>query len=585
MDQLNDPQADELQRRLECAIAEYLDDLANGQPCDAEGLIASHPDLSDELRQFLADHHRIQQLANSSQAIHQNAPGLYDAPTRADSGSSTPGSQDLILLSSSDLSGEASGRSRGSLLGRFGDYELLNEIAHGGMGVVYKARQVSLNRVVAVKMILRGALASNEDIERFTLEAKAVAKLAHPQIVVIHDVGRCDDQYFYSMEFVEGRSLAEVIRSGPVAPRKAAEYAEQIARAIHFAHENGVVHRDVKPSNILVDDSGRARVTDFGLAKHIDRGDDLTLSGQIMGTPAYMAPEQITNRRGEIGPACDIYSLGALLYELLTGRPPFVARDHFSTLLQVLECEPQTPRQLNPNVPRVLETICLKCLEKEPQHRYASAAELADDLTRFLAGDSISAASPKLAGRIVRTLERSQYDREFYTWSRITVHLAWISLATHVLVYLNRALALPHPLVGLAIIRVLEVVGMGAVLWGMRREWFPPRGAPVRQLLSLWLGYVAGSMTLILVADLLTPAGTTFDDFLAYPSMAVLASLLFMMLGSSYWGYCYLIGSVFLGLAILMTLWLGAAPLMFGAVWAASLVILSLRLGRLAGDS
>ena len=136
----------------------------------------------------------------------------------------------------------------------------------------------------------------------------------------------------------------------------------------------------MKPSNVLVDDSGRARVTDFGLAKHVDRGDDLTLTGQIVGTPAYMAPEQITNRRGEIGPACDIYSMGALLYELLTGRPPFVARDHFSTLLQVLECDPQSPRQLNANVPRDLEIICLKCLEKEPQHRYASAAELADDL-------------------------------------------------------------------------------------------------------------------------------------------------------------------------------------------------------------
>ena len=214
MDQLNDPQAGELQRRLECAIAEYLDDLANGKPCDAEGLIAAHPDLADELRQFLADHHRIQQLANSSQAIHHDGPGLYDAPTRACSGNSTPGSQDLISFSQADLSGQADDQPRASVLGRFGDYELLNEIAHGGMGVVYRARQVSLNRVVAVKMILRGTLASNEDIERFTLEAKAVAKLAHPQIVVIHDVGRCDDQYFYSMEFVEGRSLAEVIRSG-----------------------------------------------------------------------------------------------------------------------------------------------------------------------------------------------------------------------------------------------------------------------------------------------------------------------------------------------------------------------------------
>jgi tRNA A-37 threonylcarbamoyl transferase component Bud32 len=471
------------------------------------------------------------------------------------------------------------------MLGRFGDYELLDEIAHGGMGVVFKARQVSLNRIVAVKMILRGSLASNEDIERFTLEAKAVAKLTHPQIVVIHDVGRHEDQHYYSMEFVEGQSLAALVRGGPLPARKAAEYVEQIARAIHFAHQNGVVHRDVKPSNVLIDESGRARVMDFGLAKHVDRGDDLTLTGQIVGTPAYMAPEQITNRRGEIGPACDIYAMGALLYELLTGRPPFVARDHFSTLLQVLECDPVSPRQANATVPRDLEKICLKCLEKEPQHRYESAAELADDLTRFLAGDSISIAGSKLVDRVVRALGRSQYDREIYAWSWIVMQLAWMSLATHVLVYLNRALEWPHPLANLMAIRVLEVVGMGAVLWWKRREWFPPRGAPARQLLSLWSGYMAGSLTLLVVAYLLTPAGATFDDFVVYPPMAVLGSLAFMTFGSSYWGYCYLIGAVFLALAVMMTLWLDVAPLMFGAAWAASLSILSLRLGRLAGNS
>ena len=248
------------------------------------------------------------------------------------------------------------------------------------MGVVYKARQLSLNRTVAIKMILQGSLAASEDIERFQLEAKAVAQLNHPQIVVIHDVGHCDDQYFYAMEYVDGKNLAEVIRGGAVSPRKAAEYVEQVARAIHFAHQSGVVHRDIKPSNILIDEHGRARVTDFGLAKHVDRGDELTLTGQMVGTPAYMAPEQITNRRGDIGPLCDVYSLGVLLYELLTKQLPFAGRDQFDTLLQVLDCDPQSPRKLNPQVPRALEMICLKCLEKDPQHRYASAADLADDL-------------------------------------------------------------------------------------------------------------------------------------------------------------------------------------------------------------
>jgi hypothetical protein len=297
-----------------------------------------------------------------------------------------------------------------------------------------------------------------------------------------------------------------------------------------------------------------------------------------------MAPEQITNRRGEIGPACDVYGLGALLFEMLTGQPLFHGRDQFDILLQVLECEPPSPRQLNPQVPRELEWICRKCLEKEPQDRYATAADVADDLRHFLAGDSISLTSPKLADRLVRTLERSHYDREFHTWSRMLMHLAWISLATHVLVFLNRAIPWSYPLGGLIAIRGLEVAGMAVVLWGLRRRWYPVRGAPARQLLSLWLGYMAGSLVLLAITYLLTPSGAAFNDYLAYPPMAVLASLLFLMLGSSYWGYCYLMGLVFLALAILMTFWLAAAPLLFGAAWAASLSTLGVRLGRLAGN-
>ncbi len=582
MDQPKGPQAGDYDERLEPVIADYLEAAANGKPRDPGAVIAAHPELADDLRQFFTDHEHIWQLASWSQADHNSAAVRREAPTRTSVESGTPA--DHITISISPPSGPqaAAAGPRLPLCGQFGDYELLNEIAHGGMGVVYKARQVSLNRIVAVKMILRGNLASTEDVERFTLEAKAVAKLTHPQIVVVHDVGCHDDQYFYSMEFVEGRSLAEEIRRGQLDHHKAAKYVEQIARAIQFAHENGVVHRDVKPSNVLIDHNDRARITDFGLAKHVDRGDDLTLTGQIMGTPAYMAPEQITNRRGEISPSCDIYSMGALLYELLTGRPPFIGRDQFSTLLQVLECEPQPPRKLNPKVPRDLEKICLKCLEKDQQHRYTSAADLADDLVRFLSGDVVSAASPRLVDRLVRTLERSQYDREFLAWSRMIMLLAGISLGTHVLVYLSRALALPSPIVTLALIRLLEVVAMGAVLWTLRNEWFPPQGPAVRQLLSLWVGYVAGTLALTLIAYLLRPPGSAFNDFLAYPPMAVLASLLFMMFGSSYWGYCYLIGAVFLGMAVLMTFWMAIAPLLFGVAWAASLLILSLHLRQLA---
>jgi serine/threonine-protein kinase len=251
---------------------------------------------------------------------------------------------------------------------------------------------------------------------------------------------------------------------------------------VHFAHQQGVLHRDIKPSNMLVDPTGNARVMDFGLAKYVDRSHRLTVTGQILGTPADMAPERITNRPGELGPACDIYGVGALLYELSTGQSPFKGRDQLETLLHVLDREPSSPRQLNPNVPHELELICLKCLEKAAQQRYASAKEVADDLARHLSGDSINLSSPKLMDRFVRTLERSQYDQEVHTWSRLLIQFGWIALATHLLIYLNRTSDWPYPLGGLITIRLLEVIGLGAVLWHLRHQWYPPRGAPARQL-------------------------------------------------------------------------------------------------------
>jgi eukaryotic-like serine/threonine-protein kinase len=577
MGQTNDPGSAGSEERLECAIAAYLADVAQGIVLDPEELLADHPDSAQELREFLQDHERVLQIARSLRSESEPASGSPGTPKQSTIQHSTPSGR----AGTAPLQGFP--QSLGQEPVRFGDYELLEEIARGGMGIVYKARQVSLNRIVAVKMILQGKLAAAEDVERFRIEAAAAAKLKHPHIVVIHEVGRTDGQDFFSMEYVEGRSLAELIRQGSIPPKHAAQTMRQVAEAVHFAHQNGVLHRDIKPSNVLIDQAGSARVMDFGLAKQVDRSQGLTLTGQIMGTPTYMAPEQITNRRGELGPACDVYGMGALFYELLTGLPPFQGRDQIDTLLAVLEFDPQSPRRLNPNVPRELEMICLKCLEKDLAHRYASAEAVADDLARYLAGDSISLSSPKLVDRLVRTLERSQYDQECHAWSRMLKHLAWIALVTHTLVYLNRALALPHPVEGLIAIRLLEIVGMGLVLWLLRRQWYPPRGAPARQLWSLGLGYMAGSTVLVVLTYLLTPAGAAFDDFLVYPPLAVLGSLLFIMLGSSYWGYCYVIGAVFLVLAIGMTFCLGFAPLMFGVAWGASLTMLGIRLDRLAG--
>jgi serine/threonine protein kinase len=461
-------------------------------------------------------------------------------------------------------------------------YEILREIARGGMGVVYEARQTGLNRAVAVKLILHGAVASGADRRRFATEAAAAAKLKHPNIVVIHDVGEHAGQPYFSMEYVAGESLAAVTRRKLLAAKQAAHYVAEVARAVQFAHERGVLHRDIKPSNVLIDESGRVRVMDFGLAKQVDADDQLTATGQLLGTPSYMAPEQIAGPPSAVGPACDVYGLGALLYELLTGQPPFRGASQVETLLEALELDPPLPRRLNPDAPRELEMIALKCLEKNPANRYATAADVAADLDRYLDGETLSISSPNLLDRLRRSLERSKFDREIYLISRMLLHVAWIALATHVLVFVNAVVRPAHATAWLAAIRAWEVAAMGALFWIRRDVWYPPRGAPARQLAAVWLGYLAGSIVLLVVDYLQAPAGRPYDGLDAYPSMAVLASLAFMILGSSYWGYCYLIGGLFLVLAIALTAAPLVAPLAFGALWAASLVLLGRRLDRLA---
>ena len=273
----------------------------------------------------------------------------------------------------------------------FGDYELLEEIARGGMGIVYRARQKSLDRIVAVKLLLLGQYASEEFIHRFRIEASAAASLRHPNIVAIHEVGVHQGQHYFAMDFVDGPDLAQIVRDQPLTAKRAAGYVKTIAEAIHFAHTRRILHRDLKPSNVLIDSNDQPRVTDFGLAKNLANDSELTLTGQVMGSPSFMPPEQALGERGKMGPASDIYSLGAILYHALTGRPPFVGETLNATLQQVESKEPVAPRLLTPSVPIDLETICLKCLEKEPGKRFESAQELAEELGRFLRAEPIHA--------------------------------------------------------------------------------------------------------------------------------------------------------------------------------------------------
>lgn len=330
----------------------------------------------------------------SADAVHCDEQSVSTLRTLAPA----PGASDATV------GGEATG-TRQAGLGRdvlldFDDYEILEELARGGMGVVYRARQRGLNRDVAVKMILSRQFAGEAELRRFQAEAEAVARLQHPNIVQIYGVGDAGGQPYLSLEYVAGGSLAQKLAGTPQSAREAAALVETLARAVHDAHRHGIIHRDLKPANVLLTSEGIPKIADFGLAKQVEGESSETRTGAILGTPSYMAPEQAAGSAKEAGPLADVYALGAILYEALTGRPPFRAESPTETLVQVLEDEPVPARQLRPKLPRDLQTIAMKCLEKAPHRRYASAQDLADDLRRFLDGRPIR-------GRPVRAWERT----------------------------------------------------------------------------------------------------------------------------------------------------------------------------------
>ena len=285
-------------------------------------------------------------------------------------------------------------------------YELLEAVGRGGMGVVYKARHLSLNRVVALKMILAGAHAGPTELMRFRTEAEAVARLQHPNIVQVYEIGAAEGRPFMALEFVES-SLGKTLAGTPLPPRQAAQWLETLARAVHHAHQHGIIHRDLKPANVLMSRDGALKITDFGMARiGMASARGQTQSGQLLGTPSYMAPEQAKGEARQIGPATDVYGLGAILYELLTGRPPFQASTLLEILDQVRRQEPVPPCRLQPKLPRDLETICLRCLQKNPAERFASAKALAEDLSAYLGGEPIHSRPPGARERLARWARR-----------------------------------------------------------------------------------------------------------------------------------------------------------------------------------
>jgi len=294
-----------------------------------------------------------------------------------------------------------------SMLMDFGDYELLEQIGRGGQGVVFRARQKSLNRTVALKVISLGQWASKTHLKRFRLEAEAAARLEHPGIVPIHGVGERDGQCYFSMKFIEGGQLDEVVKQTPRSIRHAVELITKVARTVHYAHQHGILHRDIKPGNILLDQKGEPHLTDFGLARLVESESSVTHTLEVLGTPSYMSPEQAVENNAAVSSVTDVYGLGAVLYQLLTGQPPFAGGTTYETIKLLLDTEPRPPRLLNPKVDRDLSTICLKCLEKDPRRRYPSALALAEDLECWLKHEPIQARRTGIFARGKKWVQRN----------------------------------------------------------------------------------------------------------------------------------------------------------------------------------
>ena len=343
--------------------------------------------------------------------VDSSAEAAYSAEAAAKAGSAKaddPGRSDTP--SAAEENGAPNNKKAtgaAELLGELGDYELLEEVGRGGQGVVFRARQKSLNRTVALKVISLGQWASKVHLRRFRLEAEAAARLEHPGIVPIHEVGERDGSCYFSMKFIEGGQLDEVVRRAPMSTRQAAELIAKVARTVHYAHEHGILHRDIKPGNILLDAKGEPHLTDFGLARLVESESSVTQTLDVLGTPSYMAPEQAVGNNAAVSSVTDVYGLGAVLYQLLTGQPPFAGGATYETIKLLLDTEPRQPRQLNPKIDRDLSTICLKCLEKDPKRRYSSALALAEDLERWLKHEPIQARHTGVLARGRKWVQRN----------------------------------------------------------------------------------------------------------------------------------------------------------------------------------
>jgi predicted Ser/Thr protein kinase len=467
-------------------------------------------------------------------------------------------------------------------------YEILGELGRGGMGVVYKARHLRLNRVVAVKM-LRAGDAAPDVVARLLAEAEAVARLRHPNIIQLHGVGEAEGRPFLEMEYVAGGSLADRLDGTPRPPRAMAELVEALARALHEAHRLGVVHRDVKPANVLIAEDGTPKLTDFGLAKLLGASANpvaMTRSGALLGTPSYMAPEQADGRTREVGPAADVHALGVLLYELLTGRRPFPGPSVVETLEQIRSVAPTPPRSLVPTLPRDLETACLKCLEKDPARRYADARTLADDLRNYLSGAPIVARPSGVLDRLARAIGQGRHDRDFAAAGslRLWTFIPFL-VAFHATVFLLAVTGSPYLQAGMyaLVIAILASQGVAAFLYRTRRLAAP---TPAAQLVgALFVGQSVAALTTLEINRRLVDPALPYRELAVYPYWSVVVGMMFMAMGAHYWGGLYVAGAAFFLAAPVLARHLLWAPLIFALLMALAFVSAGLRLRRFDRES
>jgi serine/threonine-protein kinase len=542
---MNDPDLSEKEHRINDAVVTYLESLETGQPAER----TRFPELAD----FFVD---VDEVRRWTTPLRETARLVKTAARDPDGTLAYEGAQPPKLMAS------------------FGDYEVIEELGRGGMGVVYKAKHRKFQRLIALKMILAGEHADREQADRFLAEARAVARLQHPNVVQIHEIGEHDGLPYFSLEYVEGGSLAARLKGSPPSDMEAAQLVELLARTVHYAHGRGIVHRDLKPANILLTNDGVPKIADFGLAKILSEDSGATRTGAILGTPSYMAPEQATGKSREISPAIDIYALGAILYVLLTGRPPFRGDTILETLRLVEEQAPEPPHFHNPRVDRALEAICLKCLEKSPKDRYPSAEALAEDLAAYVRGEPVHAARGTASRWFGAILHETRYSEVMMLWSGFWMGIAVIylviCLAKSILVWYDVQNHGPYFAIWVAM--CLTVLGL---FWFCRLRSGPRLSQVERQIVQIlcffWVGFF---LTAWQYQNVLAPIAGLPPILVL--ELGVAMGCIAALLGGSF----YVMAAACVVTAVLEALWPQAGPLISGVFCSPALFWLGWKYSR-----